>query len=455
MQKKYAQANEFENSQILYSGEYVLKKTKAYERNANEIFNVNTYRIIYKKKNEPAIKSFLPNPSCIRAQISSALNKAQQFFPQLQCDIELDDNNTCFTIGRLEKEVVNLDNDIQAIVIFNKVECLNEEMMNSIHLLVDFSNLIRVMNLEEHCRQFIHQFESSKRSQMISSKTMELIAQSIYQNKQKIKIQDISQMRGYPTCIQITKNCENQILEDGNIFRVGYQPQLTVRKIYNKFENFFQRYSTRSDVDDMIFEALQALQSRVQFSGVDDSVSELFMHVQERSINKSEYMQRLEDENLMIQTKLYAALDKNCILLQTQKDENPIEHFLLVADQKNTFHFGRMEFSDIAFQSTQVSRNHGTIQFMPSNNKWIIMDGQKNFDQWKTSTFGVWLQMNPKTFYFLDPEQIVKVGSTNIKLIPNNCQINNQDTDDSIQLNNFINQREEEIEELTKTLLDQ
>lgn len=66
-------------------------------------------------------------------------------------------------------------------------------------------------------------------------------------------------MRGYPTCIQITKDCENQTLEDGNIFRVGYQPQLTVRKIYNKFENFFQRYSSKPNVDDMIFDALQAL----------------------------------------------------------------------------------------------------------------------------------------------------------------------------------------------------
>lgn len=37
--------------------------------------------------------------------------------------------------------------------------------------------------------------------------------------------------------------------------------------------------------------------------------------------------------------------------------------------------------------------------------------------------------MNPKTYYFIDPDQIIKVGSTNIKLIPNNLQIQNSNTD--------------------------
>ncbi|CAD8195957.1 unnamed protein product [Paramecium octaurelia] len=435
-------------------GEQILKKTKAFQQRANEILSVNAYKIQFVKGKEQIPKFVNPFNQTIRVQVSSSLNKAQQFSPQSYYDIEQWGQNR-FTIGQLEKEFVNVYDDVSAVVYFNSVECPNEEMMSPIHLLVDYSNLSQINSLQEHCNQLIHQMQFNPKTNMLSFKTKELIAKSTYQNKQKIKVQDVSQMRGYATCIEITQTCENQILEDGNIFKVGLQPLLTVRKIYHKFQNFFERYSSKNNIDDMIFEALQSLQSKVQFSGIDESVSELFMHVQDRSINKAEYLQRLEDENLMMQSKLYTALEKNCILLQTQRDENPIEHFLLVADQKNTFLFGRMDFSDIAFQSTQVSRNHGTIQFMPATNKWIIMDGQKSFEQkWKNSTFGVWLQMNPKTFYYIDPEQIIKVGSTCINMIPNNVKMNDQDVDNSIQLKEFNNLRVKEIEDFTKTLLD-
>lgn len=45
-------------------------------------------------------------------------------------------------------------------------------------------------------------------------------------------------------------------------------------------------------------------------------------------------------------------------------------------------------------------------------------------DSWKFSTFGVWLEIKPKTFYYIDPDQIIKVGSTNIKLKAMNLFIN-------------------------------
>ncbi|CAD8111440.1 unnamed protein product [Paramecium sonneborni] len=442
-----------ENTEQLFSGVQAIKKTKAYSNKQNEILNNNTYKVIFFKKNKPILHHQSINSGHILVQVSNSLNKTQQFKPDYQAQIDLDAEVKCFSIGRQDKEQVDLDNNYSAVVLFNRVVCPNEEMMSPFHLLVDYSNLICVMTLEDHCNQFIHQLYSEKNPKTISFKTMELIARSIYQNKQKIRIQDISSMRGYPTFIQITRKCENQILEDNNIFRVGYQPQLTVRKIYSKFLHFFQRYSSLDNLIDMVFEALQSLQSKVQFSGIDESISELFMHIQDRTINKAEYLSQLEEENLMIQSKLYAALEKNCILLQTQRDENPIEHFLLVADQKNKFFFGRMEFSDISFQSTQVSRNHGTIEFDPATNNWIIMDGQMSSDSWKFSTFGVWLEIKPKTFYYIDPDQIIKVGSTNIKLKAMNLFINQEDTDNENQMEKMIKKREQEIEDLKNELL--
>lgn len=132
-------------------------------------------------------------------------------------------------------------------------------------------------------------------------------------------------------------------------------------------------------------------------------------------------LNRLDKSNMVREMNTLSV--SGSITLKVLQGVQPGKTFTLQPTHK-IFNLGRSERNEIQiedYQTVFISRNHATIECVPSLNGWFIKDGQWDDAErcWKTSTNGTWVnssQIDAKPGVKLRDGDIITIGDTTIKV---------------------------------------
>ncbi|CAK59523.1 unnamed protein product (macronuclear) [Paramecium tetraurelia] len=285
--------------------------------------------------------------------------------------------------------------------------------------------------------EFQNQYNQVLRSYDVPQNIISRIGEFAIVPKQKLKLKDISGRRGYPSLINISRQCENQELIKNKVFIIGKTSKLTVKQNNQLFGDFLD--SPR------LFE----ITNNKKVVGLGSGMDALFKQSFERKITEKEFYQTLN--SVQLKKEFDEFYSKSCIIIRISEN-NLDQSYLLVEKSKRTpspeslnraqlfnrrrqslpvylsrnalsinkskrsicfFSIGRVQTSDIVLNDKSVSSYHGMIGYHHKTKKWIIFDGQyENARQrnWKNSSNGIWLAMEQNKNYYLDKEQIIKIN---------------------------------------------
>ncbi|CAD8192782.1 unnamed protein product [Paramecium pentaurelia] len=359
----------------------------------------------------------------IRAQ-----NQAKK---QIQKSLPISEDVQTYTIG-CSKSIGD------QIVLHKYVDLPFVDSLSKFHFELDFSLLLLPKSKQEFLDEYKEVFQNLNIDQHIIDK----IGQFTINSEQRLQIKDISGRIGYPSLINITKECENQVLKKKNVYIIGLSSQIQVEQNNQLFRDF------------LVSKELFEITKKAIVLGLCSGLDKLFKQSFEGNISKNDFYKTLyskeleqefyefsfkdclyikvRDDNIKVQSYLLVENSKNKINIQSTKDLRDIQSYekcrnsfsvdklkksLEIGNSRDKFTIGRNKSSDIQFKSTAVSNYHGMIQYIQKRRKWIIIDGYQSDREWKYSSYGIWLVMKPQQKYYLNYGQMIKVQNLQIIFI--------------------------------------
>ncbi|CAD8090939.1 unnamed protein product [Paramecium primaurelia] len=319
------------------------------------------------------------------------------------------------------------------IVLHNYFDLPFVDSLSKFHFELDISLLL----LPQSKQEFLDEYNEVFQSLNIDKQIIDKIGQFTIISKQRLQIKDISGRIGYPSLINITQQCENQVLIKKNVYIIGLSSSIQVEQNNQVFGDF------------LVSQEFYEKTKKAIVLGVSSGLDKLFKQSFEGNISKNDFYQTLNseelkqefdefyskdclyikvrDDNIKFQSYLLVENSKNKINIQSTQDLRDIQQYEKcrnsfsvdklkkeVGNSRDKFTIGRNQSSDIIFKSTAVSNYHGMIQYNKNRRKWMIIDGYQTDSEWKSSRYGTWLEMKPQQKYYLDKGQIIKVQNLQI-----------------------------------------
>ncbi|KAM3143697.1 hypothetical protein pb186bvf_004193 [Paramecium bursaria] len=331
-----------------------------------------------------------------------------------------------FTIGR-ESTAGNYTCNFCAKphkLIINEVQ-LKSEVLQFIHILVDYSQLSIQGNIQRNQLKLQELFRKNKKS-VISFQSIRKICAKQLDKKKKLRIQDVTQ-HSQQLLLKISSD-EYEYQEGSEIkqfdeFQIGSQAIMIIKNTYGSFKLFLEKqdekknYYDQEDLVNYIHRTLSGLQVKIKFISSYPNIDELLQQICSKTLDLNTMNLKLEQTPQLLE-QLLQIYTHSTLVVQIKKDTHPIQFFALLGHKEtsNVFLFGRGDLNTIRFDGNQVSRCHGEIRYL-GNNQWRIVDGGKSQaqEQWTCSTMGTWKFLKQKTFYHIDNLQILRYGSQLIR----------------------------------------